>query len=75
MALRDHESGEVEAQERRPPVLPPEVTQVEPEAPAAPAAKKPTKKRVAVAFAMLFIVAVQLGWLVVLASWIVRIVF
>lgn len=75
MALRDHESGEVEAQERLPPALPPDVTEVELEGAAAPSASLPTKKRVAVAVAMLFIVAVQLGWLVVLASWIVRIVF
>ena len=72
MTVREDEEWGFETQGSLPPALPPEALPVEVDATAGRYPQKSTKTRVAVAAAMLFVVAVQLAWIVALIFWIVH---
>lgn len=70
--MREDEEREFETQGSLPPALPPDAIPVEANATVPRYPQKPTKARVAVAAAVLFVVALQLTWIVVLVFWIVH---
>ena len=69
MTVREDEEPGLETRRTLPPALPPEAAPVEV---TATAARFPGKTRVAAVAAMLFVLAVQLVWIVALVYWIVR---
>ncbi len=72
MTVREDEERGSETHGSLPPALPPEAIPVEVDATAMRRPRKSRKTRLAVAAAMLFVVGVQLVWIVALVFWIVR---
>jgi hypothetical protein len=72
VALREVEDWGFDAEKSVPPPLPPDVIEVEVAPRAIPPARVPSKDRIAAAALFVFVFALELVWLALLGSWIVR---